>query len=397
VARLDPTGTNLIYSSYLGGNARDTGMGIAVDSTTSAYVTGFTESTNFPTTNALFGPYVRGRFAGTVTNYAGTNYHGGNGDAFVSKISPDGRTLLYSTYLGGTNQENGEGIAVDPAFSAYVVGWTFSTNFPTTDPTNTLLNGFTNRFLALTDAFVSKLSLDGQSLVYSVLLGGSQNDAALHVAVDSSGNAYVTGYTFSTNFPTTITNLFAVFTNSPNPPLQITNPIAYVSKTNVNSDVFVTKLDPSGTTNAGYSVVFGGRRNDQGNGIDIDPNGNAYVTGSTATPTNFAGLNFQIFTNFFATTNRFGFNYTNSSPKGAWTNDVFLVELDPTGSNFLFMAYMGGSKNDQANGIAFDPIANAAYLVGTTISTNFPVTNAFQPRIKTTPKTDAFVSRIQFP
>ena len=398
VTKLNTNGT-LMYSFFLGGNGRDVGMGIALDSAASAYVTGYTESTNFPTTNALQGPYVRGRTPDTITNYFGTNYHG-NGDAFVTKISPDGTGLIYSTFLGGTNQEVGESIAVDSFNSAYVAGWTLSTNFPTVDPTNSFLNGLTNdqaRFVFFSDAFISKLSADGQSLVYSTLFGAENNDAALHIAVDGSQNAYITGYTYSTNFPKTVTNFFAAFPNSTNAPVLLTNFVSFVSRTNVNADVFVARFNPDGTTN--YSIVFGGRSADAGYGIDVDTNGNAYVVGVTASPTNFAGIDSSVFTNFFATTNSFGFTATNSSVRKYGTNDVFLVELDPTGSNFLFSAFIGGVGNDQANGIALDvntgpgPIA---YIVGTTTTTNFPGT-AHATFHGSRSHSDAFVGKIQFP
>jgi hypothetical protein len=380
VTKLDPSGTRVIYSTYLGGNGRDVGLGIAVDSQGAAYVAGLTESTNFPTINSLQGPYVRGRGAFPVTNYSGSEYHG-HGDAFVSKLSPDGSTLMYSTYLGGTNQEEAESIALDAANCAYVVGWTSSSNFPTTYPLTNYLNG-EPAHSTFSDAFVAKLSAEGSNLVYCAYLGGSHNDAALHVAVDPlTSNAYVAGYTFSTNFPVTRTNF-----------------VEYVSKTNLNADVFVARFDDTGSlfSTNGYSVVFGGKKADFGIGLALDAIGDVYVTGSTSTKTNFAGVESPFMTNFFAT-NTFGaFSSTNVSVKKFGTNDTFVVVLDPVASNYLFSAFLGGSGNDQANGIAFDTNAGAAYLVGTTTSTNFPGTvPGSSPGKKK--KSNAFVTRIQFP
>jgi hypothetical protein len=380
VTKLDPSGTQVVYSTYFGGDGRDVGLGIAVDSAGSAYITGLTESTNLPTLNTIEGPYVRGKDSALATNYSGAKYHG-NGDGFIAKLSPDGRTLQYASYLGGTNQEEGESIAIDAANSAYVAGWTSSSNFPTTSPLTTYLNGQTNR-TSPTDAFLAKVDSTGSNLVYSTLWGGNHNDAALHVAVNpATGEAYITGYTFSTNFPITLSNF-----------------VSYVSKTNVNSDVFVTKFDTNGSafSSNGYSVIFGGRRADYGIGLDLDALGDAYVVGSTSSITNFAGVTNASMAGFWATNPPGSFSITNQSIKKYGTNDTFLVVLDPTGSNFLFSAYLGGSGNDQANGIVFDTNANAAYLVGTTTSTNFPGTIPGSSPGKRK-YSNAFLSRILFP
>ena len=374
VTKLDTNGA-LVYSTYLGGNDRDVGLGIAVDTLGRAYVTGMTESSNFPTVNALHGPYLQ-----NGDNYDGSVYHR-NDDAFVARLNPGGTALEYYTYLGSSNLDVGQGIAVDSACCAYVAGMTSSTNFPIT--TNALLhylNTQTNRSF-YTDGFVSKLSSNGDTLVYSTYLGGSNNDAALAIAVDADNNAYVTGYTYSTNFPVTLANF-----------------IAYPSRTNMNADVFVTKFDPAGTTNNGYSVVFGGRLNDQGIGIAVDANQNAYIVGITASKTNFADTAALMMTNFFEANPDSGFSQTNTSIKKYGINDAFLVELAPNGTN-VFSAYLGGPGNDQANGIALDLTTGSnviAYIVGTTTTTNFPGTAPFTFHGGKN-RSDAFVSRIQFP
>lgn len=397
VTKLNTDGT-LAYSTYLGGYKRDVGLGIAVDNLGRAYVTGYTESPNFPTNNSLQGPdytYTSFRYLTNdgghnhfLTGYYRTNYVGsryqGNGDAFVTRFSADGASLEYSTFLGGTNQDIGEGIAVDANYSAYVVGMTASTNFPTLNAFANgafYLNNLTNRSF-VTDGFISKLSPSGDALVYSSYIGANNNDDALAVAVDTVMNAYVTGDTFSTNFPVTLTNL-----------------TAWPSLTNVNSDVFVMRFNPDGTTN--YSVVFGGRSNDKGLGIAVDASQNAYVVGMTLSPTNFANL----------TTNMlplpFGFSLTNSSIRRFGMSDAFIVELDSSGSN-VFSAYLGGAGNDQANGIAWDPSTGAAYIVGTSTSTNFVsspslitptnLTGSLPPNFQGgRNRSDAFVGKINFP
>ena len=181
VFKLNASGSTLVYATYLGGSGQDKGAGIAVDGSGNAYVTGYTVSTDFPTT------------AGALQ----TTY-GGNNDAFVSKLNASGSALVYSTYLGGSANDYGYGIAVDSSGNAYVVGSTASTNFPTTTGALQATNGGNN------DAFVSKLNASGSALVYSTYLGGSGDDYGSGIAVDSSGNAYVSGYTNSTNFPTVL-------------------------------------------------------------------------------------------------------------------------------------------------------------------------------------------------
>jgi len=180
VAKLNPAGSALLYSTYLGGSGEDVGSGIAVDSSGNAYVTGFTKSYNFPTVGPL------------------QPAHGGWAccDAFAAKLNAAGSALVYSTYLGGSGEDFGQGIAVDSSGNAYVTGRTYSTNFPTASPLQAAYGGW------VFDAFVAKLNPAGSALVYSTYLGGSGDDMGLGIAVDSASNAYVTGSTGSTNFPT---------------------------------------------------------------------------------------------------------------------------------------------------------------------------------------------------
>src|SRR5205814_2345623 len=176
--KLNPTGSQLVYSTYLGGNGFDEGFGIAVDAADNAYVIGLTSSTDFPTANPLQ-PAL-----------------GGVDDVFVAKLNPTGSALLYSTYLGGSGFDEGFDIAVDTAGNAYVTGQTGSSNFPTANPLQPTFGG------GFSDAFIAKLNPAGSILVYSSYLGGNDHDGGLGVAVDAAGNAYVVGETQSTNFPT---------------------------------------------------------------------------------------------------------------------------------------------------------------------------------------------------
>ena len=234
---IDPV---LLYSTYLGGSGDDRrGYAIAVDAAGSAYVTGQTQSTNFPTANPV-----------QATN-------GGAADAFVTKLSAAGSHLLYSTYLGGSNDDLGYGIAVDAAGSAYVTGNTQSTNFPTANPLQATHGGGNY------DAFVTKLSAAGSSLLYSTYLGGSSVEEGYGIAVDAAGSAYVTGDTQSTNFPTV-------------------NPgQATFGGGGQLGDAFVTKLSAAGS-NLLYSTYLGGSDDDKGpRALPWTRPGSAYVTGFT--------------------------------------------------------------------------------------------------------------------
>jgi hypothetical protein len=242
VSKLNPAGSALVYSTYLGGSAGATGLGIAVDSSGNAYVTGHTDSTDFPLMNPLQ-----------------PTYGGGAYDAFVTMLNPAGAALVYSTYLGGSGDDDGYGIAVDSLGNAYVTGQTSSPNFPTTPGAfKTTCNPVYN-CAQYSDAFVTKFNPAGSALVYSTYLGGSSAEIGFGITVDSSGNAYVTGSTTSIDFPTMN-------------PLQPSNGGGW--------DAFVTKLNPTGSALL-YSTYLGGSGYDYGLGIAVDSAGNAYVTGWT--------------------------------------------------------------------------------------------------------------------
>ncbi len=337
VTKLNPAGSGLVYSTYLGGSDYDQGNGIAVDSAGNAYVAGSTTSINFPTTT--------GGFQQT--------YGGGSRDAFVAKLNPAGSALVYSTYLGGSDGDGGQGIAVDAAGNAYVAGRTLSTNFPTT------LGAFQTTIGGASDAFVTKLNPLGTGLVYSTYLGGSGDEftsgGGIRIAVDPPGNAYVTGATSSTNFPTT--------------------PGAFQTTFGGISDAFVTKLNSAGSALV-YSTYLGGSAAENGRGIAADAVGNAYVTGYTDS-TNFPTL-----------------NPIQAANGGG--SDVIVAKFGP-GGTLIYSTYLGGNgPNDGAFGITADS-SGSAYVVGETNSTDFPTTTGGFQQTYAGGSRDVFVAKIVEP
>jgi hypothetical protein len=310
VTKLDASGASLVYSTYLGGSLYDYPLGLAVDVAGNAFVSGYTDSADFPTTAGAFDTSWNGR------------------EAFVTKLNAAGTNLAYSTYLGGTNEDMGTGLAIDGAGNAYVTGFTFSTDFPIT------AGAYDTSRDAFHDTFVTKLDAAGASLVYSTYLGGNNSDNAQDIAVDASGSAYVTGYTSSTNFPTT--------------------PGAYdMSWNGGDSDAFVTKLNVAGT-NLVYSTYLGGNSADFTQGIAVDVTGSAYVAGHT-------------FSSDFPT--------TPGAYDTSWNNsgDAIVTKFSPAGSSLSQSTFLGGTNDDVGVGIAVD-VSGAAYVVGYTFSSDFPTT-----------------------
>jgi hypothetical protein len=330
VTKLNVTGTGLTYSTYLGGSGGDGAQGIAVDGSGYAYVTGQTTSTDFPITAGAF-----------------QNSLNGSSNAFVTKLNASGTALMYSTYVGGSAYDHGGKIAVDSAGNAYVTGQTTSNNFPTTvDAFQTHFGGPTN----YNDGFVMKVNATGTALIYSTYLGGNGQDATTGVAVDGSGNAYVTGATSSTNFPTTAGAFQRSLRGVPN------------GFGNLNPNAFVTKLNATGTALI-YSTYLGGSGQSGGGGdgaaaIAVDASGNAYVTGHSSS------------TDFPITRDAYQI-----SLRG--TENAFVTKLNAAANSLLYSTYFGGGS-DGASGIAVDGTGNA-YVTGSTSSTNFlTTTGAFQ-------------------
>jgi len=315
VAKLSPAGNTLAYSTYLGGSGSDTAYGLALDAGGNAYVTGDTTSQNFP-----------------ASNFQKNNR--GAQNVFVSKINSTGSHLVYSTYLGGSSVDHGAAIAVDTSGAAYLTGSTYSTDFPVSAFAyqRTLAGG--------QDAFVAKLTADGNSLVYSTFLGGSAGslgypESGQGIAVDAQNNAYVAGVTSSANFP-----------------------VLGAAQASLDGwlDAFAAKFAPSGSLV--YSTYLGGSGMDAANAIGVDATGAAYLVGYTFS------------SDLPVTSNAL-------QPAYGGDYDAFVARLNPAGNVLLYLSYLGGNASDTATSIALDASGNA-YVAGWTLSTNFPLQNAYQ-------------------
>jgi hypothetical protein len=346
VTKLNPAGSGIIYSGYLGEYENVRGQAIAVDNDQIAYVTGQT-SVNFAPTVTITPPATGPPpFPISPSAFQGT-FGGGSSDAFLTKISATGSSIAYSSYLGGSNEESGNGIAVDGNGIAYIAGLTYSTDFPVTGGVPQVTSGGAG------DAFVSRINTRGSgaaSLLYGTYLGGSGLDQGNGIAVDGTGNAYVTGGTASNSF---------VFTPSG---VQTTN--------HGQGDAFVAKLTPAGALT--YFTFLGGTQADSGAGIAVDTNGNAYVTGSTVS------------TDFPTTSLVFQNTY------GGGNADAFVAKLNAAGSALLYSSYLGGSNTEIAGGIALDA-TGAAYAAGQTCSSDFPLSNPLQ---SSSSNCDAYISKV---
>ncbi|TXH53954.1 MAG: T9SS type A sorting domain-containing protein [Bacteroidia bacterium] len=317
VTKLNSAGTALFYSTYIGGNASDYSNRITINPSGNAYITGISGSTDYDVTSGAFQ----------------TTHGGGVYDVIVTKLNPDGTALVYSTYIGGSSSDFGRGIAIDPSGNAYIVGQTVSSDYDVTS------GSYQTASEGGWDAFITKLESDGTALVYSTYIGGSNSDYGYGITLDPSGNAYITGYTGSTDYDVTSTAFQTTFGG------------AY--------DVFMTKLNPTGTALV-YSTYIGGSNGDFGNEIAIDASGNAYTTGYTGSS------DYDVTSGAFQTTFGGGFS------------DVFVTKLNHNGTGLVYSTYIGGSNNDEALGITIDPFGNT-YITGSTNSTDYDVTlGAFQ-------------------
>jgi Beta-propeller repeat len=356
VTKLSADGTALVYSTFLGGTADDGGAAIAIDGTGQAYIGGATTSTDFPQP-ASPAPYQLNAGGGQCGSPP-TPCH----DAFIAVLNAAGNGLVYSTYLGGSGDDLGEGIAVKGS-AIYLVGSTGSSNLKVSVPPGSVLQGTFQGgtgSTAPTDGFVAKIDLSNPVNNAVVYLGGTANDAATGVAVDSSGNAYVTGFTFSTDFP------------HPGTPFSS----QCGGCTSSEDDAFATEIK-SDFSNYVYSTFLGGTGPDIGNQIAVDASGNAYVTGKTSSTD-------------------FPTNGTNAAYKTTLTGtsgNAFLTVVKPGGSALLYSTYLGGSGTDEALAIALDTATPPkAYITGPTSSSDFPMVNATQSKLGG--NTDAFISEL---
>jgi len=311
VVKLNSNGTWLLYASFLGGSAQETGEAIVLDSEREAYVTGATGSSDFPTTPGCY-----------------DDSHNGAYDVFALRLSRDASSLKYATFIGGDEEDVGRSIALDLGNNAYIAGWTGSQDFPVKP------QGFDFTFNGYHDAFVVKLNPGGSSLRYSTFIGGENLDSGMDLALDRKKNAYVTGTTDSPDFPTT--------------------PAAFDESHNGGYDVFVCKLDPDGGELL-YSSFVGGNRSEKYDvGIALDPEGSAYITGDTHSP------------DFPTTTGCYDDSHNGEG-------DVFVCKLAGDGSSLVYSTFIGGPSNDWGLDITLDS-ENNAFLTGDTSSPTFPVT-----------------------
>jgi hypothetical protein len=347
VAKIDPTGSNLLYTTFLTGSGDDEATSLAVDKSGNVYLAGNTHSTDFPTRNAL---------QPTCATHASS----GCSSAFLTKISQTGDSLLFSTYLGGSGGESARGLVVEASGSAYLAGVTSSLDFPATSgAAQTKCGGVCQQ-----NAFIAKFSPSGAKLAYATYIGGSAVDDTADLALDSSGNAYLVGHTTSPDFP-----LAAPYQKS------CTIDATSSSKACV-ATAFVTKLKADGSSLV-YSTYLGGSLGSQATAIAVDALGSAYVTGSTPSPD-------------FPVLNPFQKSCGLDSASGKCSLDAFLTKFAPSGKTLVYSTYFGGSGHDEATGIAVDAAGNAN-IIGTTESSDFPTVKPEQPELKG--DSDAFAVR----
>jgi hypothetical protein len=317
ITKLNSTGTELLYSTFLGGGDLDRSYGIAIDKNDNVYVTGETVSNDFPTTPGAYD-----------TSF--NSYDSAYSDAFITKINSDGTNLIYSSYIGGSNGDTGRGIDIDGDGNTYITGYTDSHDFPVTP------NAYDTSASGVHDVFVTKFNSNGNDIIYSTFISGNGDDKAYRIVIDDSRYAYITGRTTSDNFPTTSD--------------------AYDRSLNGNSDLFAAKINSTGT-NLIYSTYLGGNSWEFASGIAVDKNDNVYVTGET-------GSN-----DFPTTPGAYDTNFNGG-------RDIIVTKINSNGTQLLYSTYLGGSKDDGCfaeDGIAIDSNGNA-YITGYTASNDFPST-----------------------
>jgi hypothetical protein len=347
ITKINPSGSQLVYSTYLGGSGDDYIENMAIDKAGNAFVTGTTDSSDFPVTAGAFQTTIPCTFSAC-------------GVAFVTKLNPSGSALQYSTYLGGSAGSSGTGIAVDGSGNTYVGGNTSSPDFPVTSGAyqKALTVGLcgTPPSYQCPDIFFSKLNFSGSKLLYSSYLGGKGWDTIYGLTLDNSNNVYMAGFTASSDFPTTAGAYKTTFGGG------TCNAWYSVSC----SDAIVVKFNASkaGPASLVYSTYYGGNREDQAASVAVNASGNAFVTGWT-----------------FSNPNAIG-------------GDAFVIEFDSTGAHLLATQLVGGSGFDRGDAIAVDS-ANNAYIAGSTESTDLPTTpGVFQPQFGGGPE-DCFVAKVK--
>ncbi len=360
VAKLNSAGDALVYGTYLGGQEYENGRSIAVDDAGCAYITGATNSADFPVTLDAFD----------------TTYNGGPslyGDAYVVKLNPEGTALAYATFLGGNSADNGRALIVNGTGSAIVTGETDSNDFPVTpNAFDTSFNGSYYRG----DAFVAKLNLEGNALAYATFLGGADDDWGNAIALDQTGDLYVTGATISADFPVTAGAFSTIYGGG----------LCVPRWSRPCSDAFVAKLDHSGSMLL-HATFLGGHGNDSSAAIAVDgPGGSIYVVGSTGSS------NFPATPGAFDTT--FGEGACGPGRDEYPCPDAFVARFDQTVSTLIYATFLGGGTLDYGeDGVLAGDGTGNIYVAGTTWSDDFPATpNAFDATMNG--GLDAFVARL---
>jgi len=344
VTKMWATGGGVIYSTYLGGNSVDRGNAIAVDRFGNAYVGGLTDSTDFPVTAGAFHP---------------TNT--GAGDGFVTKLSPSGSSIVYSLLLGGEESDFVSALALDSQQRVYVTGGTDSESFP-------VKNAYQSTYTSQPpssggiSAFITRLNSAGSDLEYSTYLDGHIASLGYGIAVDSTFHSYITGWTSSPDFPTTVGAFQRVFKAPTHPGDPHDTP---------GLSGFVTKFSADGRALA-YSTFLGGTGDDVTTAIAVDSSNRAYVTGSAQSP------DFPVKAGGFQTTRR-------------GSSDALVTKLQADGAGLIYSTFLGGSGGDEGNSIAVNA-AGHAFVTGSTSSSNFPVKNAIDASYNG--NTDAFVTKV---
>ena len=343
IAKINPSGTALVYATYLGGSATDEAFGVALDSARNVYVVGDTGSANFPTQAAY------------------QSLYGGAVDIFIARLNPEGSALVYSTYYGGLGSEVGNDIAADGSGNVYVTGYTSSNDFPVVNPYQPERAG---TCVGCGDVFAVKLDASGMPF-FSTYLGGSSQDNAFGIAIDSQHAVYITGYTNSADFPTH--NAY-----QPTPP--------------INAPAFITKFSPDGSQLIYSSYLGGTTFNSEGTDIAVDGMGRAAVVGAT-------------YATDFPTVKPIQAQRAGTGV----IDDPFISVLSPSGRSLEFSTYFGGSGMENFTGrmphVTFDG-DNNLLIVGGTNADDFPILNAFQGQVGGSPAAtnayDAFIAKIAF-
>ncbi len=357
VTKLNPSGSQLIYSTYLGGRQDDLATGVAIDASGNAYVTGSTLSQDFPITSGAYQTSFRGSGGQQGRPSCGGASLANTGDAFVTKFDPTGSKLIFSTYLGGTLDDFAAAIAVDAQQNVYVGGSTLSRDFPVTSGSLRGVFGGTdpqNVFWNFGDAFVAKLNASGAALIYASYLGGSGDDVITGMFPAADGTLWMTGGTTSVDFPTTngaVQNRYAGYISVP-----------FLIEQSVG-DAFVAHMNSTGAALL-YSSYLGGSQNDMGESIAVDNSGLVYVVGFTDSPD-------------FPTADALQKQLAGDGGAGPYffTGDGFAAVIDPSQGRLLYSSYFGGSLDDQLFALALDG-QGGLWATGGTLSTDLPVTSS---------------------